>query len=147
MQYMLGLFSLIVALVGIGIAQTALTLGIMFAMHKYIPEKLPEKNYGEFDFDAYDKNLLQNFVIKLLILIAGVTLLLHVLEYLVIYRNIIRHWGLYRMMLFVLETAAIAGGLFFLFKLDRTRLLILTGANAIIYLFFQWLLVWSNLLI
>jgi hypothetical protein len=147
MQYILGLASLFIALLGIVAAQAALAMAVMYGMNKLIPDKLTHTTYGEFDFDHFQKPAFKEFIVRLILLFLATTLALHLLEYLIIYRNIIRHWGLITFALFVLETGGIAAGLYYLYKLDPLRLAIITTWSALWYMMFFALLRWSNLLI
>jgi hypothetical protein len=52
-----------------------------------------------------------------------------------------RHHTLFSITLFVLETAAIAGGLFLLFRLDRFRLAVLTLGCAIGYILLRMVVI------
>jgi hypothetical protein len=154
MQYLLGVVSLFVALLGVGAAQVALTFGIMFLLHKSAPwiqkqwpELTFETTYGTFDFDNFQKKDLRDLIVRLILIYVSVTLALHMFEYLIIYRRIIYHWRVGLAILFVLEVAGICAGLHYFLKLDRFRLIVLTASSALFYLFFQWLLRWSDLLI
>ena len=147
MSYLVGLFSLFFALLGMSAAQTAVALGITFLMHKHLGDKLPEKNYGNFSWDSFDRATLQTFIMRLAVIFVGATLTLHLLEYLIIYRYIILHWKAILFTLFILEMAAITAGFILVFKLEAFRLGILVGISAVVYIFFLWLLQWSNLLI
>jgi len=147
MQYILGLVSLFIALLGMGAAQTALAMIVMYGMNRLIPDKLTHTTYGEFDFNNFQKPAFKDFVIRLLLIFVGTTLALHLPEYLIVYRNIIRHWATVTFAMFVLETAGIAGGLYYIYRLDSLRLTIITAWSALWYMLFFALLKWSNLLI
>lgn len=127
----LGLLSLVLA---------GAALGAMFGMDKLMREKLPETAYGDFDFGHFDKAAFQNLVMRVLVLVGGMALALHLLEYMVVCREMIRHQALWALLLFVLQIAGIAGGLHYLFKLDRLRLAIITASCAVAYLIVMALL-------
>jgi hypothetical protein len=98
-------------------------------------------SYGEFDFDNFQKPLLQDLMLRLAIMFAVPTILLHLLEFLFIGVTINRYRAIVCLTLFVLETAAIFAGFHFVFRLDKLRLLVLAGGSAIFYLFWLWYLV------
>ena len=125
-------FSLLLALIETAALQVALAIGLMYGLHTYYRDKLTETRYGDFDFDTFDKGAFQQLVAKLAALFLSATILFHMLYYLLIGRT--RHQIIFSITLFVLETAAIAGGLFFLFRLDRFRLVVLTVGCAIGYI-------------
>ncbi len=137
---LLGFGVLLLMLVVMSAIQAVAALGIMWAMHKYWREKLTETTYGEFDFDNFQKPLLQDLLLRLAIMFAVPTILLHLLEFLFIGVMINRHRAIVCMVLFVLETAAIFAGFHFVFRLDKFRLLVLTGGSALFYLFWLWYL-------
>jgi len=147
MQYLMTLATLVIALLGMGAAQAAIALAIMFGMHKKIPDKLPEKQYGDFDFDSYDKPAFNRFLTRLAVVFVGPTFILHTLVFLFVGRHIIQYWGTALFILFVFEVASIAALLFYVFRLEVFRLVILTASSAIVYLFFQWLLKYNDLLL
>jgi hypothetical protein len=143
----LGLAMIVIALLGIVALQVGLAMVVMFAMNKLIPDKLTETTYGDFDFDSFQKPAFQNFVVRLAVIFGGTTLLLHLLIYLIISREILKHWGLWTLLLLVLETAGIFLGLRLVFRLDNFRLAVITAASAIIYLLLFGLLRYSDLLV
>jgi hypothetical protein len=135
----LGFVSLLLALIAAAAVLVALALGLMFGLHKYYRDKLTDTHYGEFDFDAFTKDAFNQLVIKLATLFVAATFFIHMLYYLLINRT--RHRSLMSVTLFVLETAAIAAGLFFLFRLDRFRLAVLTTGCAIGYILLRLLVI------
>lgn len=137
---LLGLPILILILVVVGAAQIAVTMGVMFAMHKYMRDRLPDTLYGQFDFDNFQKPAFQDLLIRLAVVLAGATLVIHLLDYVLVGGEIRRYRFTVRFFLFLFETGAITSGLYYLFKLDWLRLAILAGANAIFYLFILWYL-------
>ena len=147
MQYVLGLAALFIALLAVTAAQVALAIGVMFYMHKRLRPKLTATQYGQFDFDNIEKAASQDFAVRLVIVFGTVTVGLHILEYMLVYREILRYGGLVTFVMFILETAGIAAGLYYMFHLDRFRLAVVTGASAFFYLIFFSLLKWSGLLI
>jgi hypothetical protein len=154
MQYLLGVVSLFVALLGMGAALAAMTLGVMFLMHKaapWIQRQWPqlsfETHYGTFDFDNFQKKDFRELLLRLIAIYVGITMVLYMLEYLIVYRHIIYHWKVYLTILFFLQVGGICAGLHYLLKLDLFRLIVLTASSAIFCLFFEWLLQWSGLMI
>jgi hypothetical protein len=144
----LGLIVVFFALIVIGVAQTGLTLGLMYGMHR-IRDNLPqmtETQYGEFDFDNFQKPAFQEMLVRLAILFIGTTLIVHMLEYFFVGKKIVYHRGLWILLMFVVESGAIGAGLWYLFKLDRFRLAVLTGGSAFFYFFFLWYLTSGKLL-
>lgn len=134
-----GFFSLLLALIETAVLQVALILGLMFGLHKFYRDKLSGTHYGDFDFDTFDKLAFQQVVLKLGVLFGTVTILWHMLYYVLINRT--RHPNVFSITLFVLETAAIAAGLFFLFRLDRFRLVVLTLGCAIGYILLRLIII------
>ena len=125
-------FSLLLALIETAALQVALAIGLMYGLHTYYRDKLTETRYGDFDFDTFEKAAFQQLVAKLAALFLSATIFFHMLYYLLIGRT--RHHAIFSTTLFVLETAAIAAGLFFMFRLDRFRLAVLTLGCAIGYI-------------
>jgi hypothetical protein len=142
-----GLGQLFFALIGMGILQAALALGVMFCMYKLFPDKFHETTYAEFDFANFQEPAFLNFIYRLAVIFGGTTLALHLLEYLIVYREIIRHWWLITFLMFLLETGAIAAGQYYIFRLDKHRLFTITAFSALAYLMLFAMLRRFNLLI
>src|SRR4051812_7493272 len=100
---LLGLVVLFVVLIIIGIMQAGVAMGVMYGMHKLYPEKLTETTYGSFDFDNFQKPALQDLLIRLAIVFVGATLIIHMLDYLLIGRLIIKYRTIVCLALFMLE--------------------------------------------
>lgn len=131
----LGAVVLFFALIVVGAMQVGAALGVMYGMHKLYPDKLTETTYGAFDFDHFQKPAFQDLLIKLVIVFIGSTLILHMLDYVLIGRLIVKYGIIIYPILFLFEVAAIGFGLKTLFHLDRFRLVVLTAASAVFYLF------------
>ena len=140
MPSILGPLVLLILLPFIGAVQGGVTLGVMYLIHTKMRSKLTQTNYGQFDFDNFQKATFQDLLVRLAIIFIGTTLVLHFLDYIFVGAEIRRYRGLVRIVLFVLETGAITAGLYYMFRLDRLRLSILAGVNALVYLFFLWYL-------
>jgi hypothetical protein len=142
-----GLVQLFLSLIAMGTLQAGVALAAMFGMYKLYPDKFPETIYGEFDFNHFQEPLFLRLIFRLLIIFGGTTLALHLLEYLVIYREIIRHWRLITFVMFVLETGALTAGLYYGLTIVKHRLYVITAASALAYLIFFALLRRWDLLI
>jgi hypothetical protein len=135
---LLGSIVLFIVLLVVGAIQTGVALGIMYGMHKLVPEKLTETKYGDFDFDSFQQPAFINLLVRLAIVFVGVTFVLHMADYFIVGYLINKYRLIVSLVLFVLETGAIAGGLHLVFRLDRFRWMVLTVGSAIFYLFCFW---------
>jgi len=131
-----GLILLIIALVVIGAIQTAVSVGVMWGMHKKLADKFPETNYGHFDFENFQKLAFKDMITRLAIIFVGATVVLHVLYFMFIGRS--RYAFAWSTLLFLLEAAAITAGLFFMYRLDPLRLAIIAGTSSLFYLICLW---------
>jgi len=142
-ENIIGLVILFVALLLEIVLFVGTTMAAMWGMNRVIPDKLTETTYGDFDFNSFQRVAFNNFLLRMFILFGGPILILHLLEYFLIFRDIIRHWYTIFFIMFVLMISAIAAGLYFMFRLDYLRLAILTGTSAVLYLilfpFMSWL--------
>lgn len=134
----IGAVVLFFVLIVIGIMQAGVALGVMYGMHKYYPDKLTETTYGQFDFDNYQLPAFQQLLIRLAVVFVGTTLVLHMLDYFFIGTLIRKYRMIVCLVLFVLEVNAIGWGLYYLFNLDRFRLMVLTAASALFYILCLW---------
>jgi hypothetical protein len=141
---LLGCIVLFITLLVLGAMQGAAALGIMYGMHTLTPEKLKETKYGDFDFDNFQQPAFLNLLVKLAIVFVGVTFVLHMADFFIVGYLINRYRLIVSLVLFVLETGAIAGGLHLMFKLDRFRWTVLTCGSAFFYLFCLWYLAHSK---
>jgi len=141
-----GAVTLFFALFRAALVQMGLVLGIMFVMHKWFSDEFPEKMYGEFEFESFDKPKFHQFIARVVLLIGGITLVLHMLIYVLQLRRTRYPWTV-DFFLFIFEIAALTGGFYLLFKLDRLRLMVLSVANAIVYLLVRWILIPDKYLI
>jgi hypothetical protein len=137
---LLGCVVLIITLLVLGVMQVGAALGIMYGMHTLTPEKLTETKYDDFDFDNFQQPAFLNLLVRLAIVFVGVTFVLHMADYFIVGSLIRRYRLLVSLVLFVLETGALAGGLHLMFKLDRFRWTVLTAGSALFYLFCLWYL-------
>jgi hypothetical protein len=135
-----GLIVLFFTLLVIGVMQVAAALGIMYGMHKLVPEKLTQTKYCDFDFDSFYKPAFINLLARLAIIFVGVTFFLHMADFLIIGTLIRKYRLLVCFTLFLLETGGLAAGLFLVFRLDRYRWMVLTASSAFFYLFCLWYL-------
>ena len=131
-----GMLLLIAALILTVAVQVAAMLGIMWILHKVAADKMPDSNYLEFDFDNFQKPALIELLLKLAIVIAPATLILHLFVFLFCYLSVHRYPGLWGFSLTILESAAIAAGLFYVLKLDRFRIIVLSAGSALFYLIY-----------
>ncbi len=136
----LGFVVLLLVLVIIAAIQAGGALGMMWLMHKYMRDQLTETTYGQFDFDNYQKLPFQDLVVRLCIMFGSATILIHLLEFILVGTYIRKYTFVVCFALFIFETAAIAAGFHFLFRLDRVRLAVLTAGSALFYLFWLWYL-------
>jgi hypothetical protein len=141
-----GFVVLIFALIVVAFIQVAAALGIMYAMHMLLRDKLEETTYGQFDFDNFQKPAFYEMMSRLALIFLAPTMVLHVLEYLLVGIQIKRAPVAWRFGLLVLETAVIAAGLVYVLKVDRRRAIILTTASALVYVLLLWGVVYSKLI-
>jgi hypothetical protein len=143
---LLGLVVLFVSLLVAVVIQAGLALAAMYAMHRYFPDHLPEKTYHQFDFDTFQMTAFTEMLTRLITIFLGPTLVLHLFVFVFVgFSGVRRHYLLVGFSLFVLEVAAIAAGLYFLLRLDRVRLSILTALSAVVYLLLLTLFLYRKL--
>jgi len=144
-----GTLVLLLTTVVVSALLTAALFGVMFGIHKYAADKIPDTNYGNFDFNNITRATLSEFLARLSAIIFPPTILLHILIYILFpfpgTHPFRQHAGLLTFILFVLETGAIATGLALILKLDRNRLIILTSVIAVLYLLVFWLILYDKL--
>ena len=129
-----GLAVLLISLVFVIPLQVAALLGSMWVVNQLGGEKIHDRTYAEFDFENFNRHKLIELLIKLTVMIAPVSLLLHLFIFLFCYFTIRIHatpWGI---ILMLLEGGAVAAGLIYWLKVDRYRALILAGAVALFYI-------------
>lgn len=144
-----GLLVLLFAAVVTSAFLTAALFGVMFAVHKLAAGKFPENNYENFDFDNITKPTLSEFLLRIAAAVFPATILL------VLLANILfpplsphgfrRHYALVSLFLWILETAAIAVGLWKLLKLDPPRLAVFTAAASLLFLLLYWIFLYNDL--
>jgi len=130
----LGLLVLLISLLVIIALQVGALMGIMWIMHRLIAEKLVDTTYAQFDFDNYRKPALVELLLKLGVIVAPATLLLHLFIFLFCWFSIRKFPSAWGFSLMILEAGAIAAGLHFVLKLDRFRLIMLAGGSALFYI-------------
>jgi hypothetical protein len=131
-----GMLVLIVSLVLTVALQAGVMLGIMWILHKVAGEKMPDSNYGEFDFDNLQKRTLIELLVKLIVLLAPATFILHLFVFLFCSFSVRLHPSVWGFTLLLLEGGAIAAGLFYVLKLDRFRIIVLAGGSALFYIIY-----------
>ncbi len=144
MDYWIGVMTLFVALAVVSIWQIGAAVGVMFLMYKKVPREIAASTYLQFDFDNFQKQPFVELLTRLALIFAGPTVVLHMFEYMTFNRHIILHHGLIAFLLFIFEMSAIGAGLHYFLQLDKNRLIILTSASTLVYLFFLWYLVFHS---
>ncbi len=129
-----GLMVLLVALVLVSACLTAGLYGAMYAVHKYAGNRIPDHSYRNFDFDHVRKEQLSEFLVRIAAITFSATLVLHILEFGAVGFYIRAYPWTITFALFILESAAIACGLIYILKLDRTRVVIFTSVAAALYI-------------
>ena len=133
------LFNLAVVLFAAILASALLTaaiFGVMFAVHKFAADKFREHSYENFDFNNITKPALSEFILRLAAVIFPATVVLVLLVNILFPplspQGFRQHYLLVSVILWFLETAAIAVGLVFLCIFYRPELLgQLLGAIAL----------------
>jgi hypothetical protein len=147
--YLAGLFVLLLVAIVASALLTAALFGVMYATHKFAADKFPDSSYENFDFNSITKPTLSEFLLRLAGAVFPATIVL------VLLANIFfpplsphgfrRHYLLVSVLLWFLETAAIAVGLWKLLKLDPPRIGVFTAAASLLFLFLYWLFLYNNL--
>src|SRR5690349_3326641 len=126
----LGFVVLFFALIIIGILQTAVVVGLMFGMHHGMREQFEDDTYGDLDLDDFQRPAFNEVIARLAIFFLSTTVVIHLVEHFVMGMSVRRHKPEVFIVLFLLETLAIAIGVRLMFGLDKFRWMMITVVSA-----------------
>ena len=147
--YLFGLAVVLFAAILASAFLTAAIFGAMFAIHKFAAGKFRHHSYENFDFNNITKPTLSEFLLRVAAAVFPATVLLILLVSILFPplspQGFRQHYLMVSVILWILETAAIAVGLQKLLKLDRQRTAVLTAAASLVFLFLYWLFLYNDL--
>jgi hypothetical protein len=103
--------------------------------------------YGTFDFRDFQRPAFQDLIVRLAAIFLPLTLIVHILDYLFVARQINLYTIQIGAALFAVEVAGIAVGFRFILGVEKERVILLTVVSAIFYLVVLWYLIDRQMLI